>query len=127
MAPKHIAVANDDTVFLQLMDDLLSDEGYETTIMKISSEAFERIKALQPDLVILDIWMQRADSGWEVLNLIRLDPVTARIPVIVCSTDVRDLEAKETLLRSLNCDILPKPFNLELLLDKVNEAIGPAG
>ncbi len=127
MTSLHIAVANDDTVFLQLMQDLLSDEGYETTIMKISSEVFEKIKELQPNLVILDIWMQRADSGWEVLNLIRLDPATAEIPVIVCSTDVRDLEAKEVLLRSLNCDILPKPFNLELLLDKVNEAIGPPG
>jgi CheY-like chemotaxis protein len=125
MAHQHIAVVNDDTVFLHLMDDLLSDEGYQTTIMKVSGEAFERIKQLQPDLVIIDIWMQRADNGWEVLNLIRLDPTTANIPVIVSSTDVRDLEAKEQLLRSLNCDVLPKPFNLQTLLDKVNEAIGP--
>jgi CheY-like chemotaxis protein len=125
MAHQHIAVVNDDTVFLHLMDDLLSDEGYQTTIMKVSGEAFERIKQLQPDLVIIDIWMQRADNGWEVLNLIRLDPTTANIPVIVSSTDVRDLEAKEQLLRSLNCDVLPKPFNLQTLLDKVNAAIGP--
>lgn len=125
MARQHIAVVNDDTIFLDLMHDLLSDEGYETTIMKVSGEAFEAIKALQPSLVVLDIWMQRADNGWEVLNLIRLDPSTADIPVIVSSTDIRDLEAKEPLLRSLNCDVLPKPFNLQTLLDKVNEAIGP--
>lgn len=124
-ARQHIAVVNDDTTFLQLMDDLLSGEGYETTVMKISSEAFERIKDLQPSLVIIDIWMQKADNGWEILNLIRLDPSTASIPVIVCSTDIRDLEAKEPLLRSLKCDVLPKPFNLQILLDKVNESIGP--
>ncbi|HYI14129.1 MAG TPA: response regulator [Thermomicrobiales bacterium] len=125
MTRQHIAVVNDDTVFLQLMDDLLSGEGYQTTIMKVSTEAFERIKELQPSLIILDIWIQKVDTGWEVLNLVRLDPATANIPVIVSSTDIRDLEAKEPLLRSLNCDILPKPFNLEILLDKVNEAIGP--
>jgi CheY-like chemotaxis protein len=125
MARQHIAVVNDDTTFLQLMDDLLSGEGYDTTIMKVSTEAFERIKALQPSLVIIDIWIQRADNGWELLNLIRLDPATVDIPVIVSSTDIRDLEAKEPLLRSLNCEILPKPFNLQTLLDKVNEAIGP--
>ena len=125
MARQHIAVVNDDTVFLQLMEDLLSGEGYETTIMKVSTEAFERIRELQPSLIVLDIWMQKADTGWEVLNLVRLDPATVNIPVIVASTDIRDLEAKETLLRSLNCDILPKPFNLQILLDKVNEAIGP--
>ena len=125
MARKHIAVVNDDTVFLQLMDDLLSEEGYETTILKVSTDAFEQIKELQPTLVVLDIWIQKVDNGWELLNLIRLDPATTKIPVIVSSTDIRDLQAKEPLLRSLNCDILPKPFNLQLLLDKVNEAIGP--
>ncbi|HEX5165059.1 MAG TPA: response regulator [Thermomicrobiales bacterium] len=125
MPQKHIAVVNDDTTFLELMEALLSDEGYQTSLMKVTGEAFERIRAIQPDLVIIDIWMQRADNGWEVLNLIRLDPSTAQIPAIVSSTDVRDLEAKAELLRSLNCDVLPKPFNLQNLLDKVNEAIGP--
>jgi CheY-like chemotaxis protein len=125
MTRQHIAVVNDDTIFLQLMDDLLSGEGYDTTILKVSTEAFERIKELQPSLVIIDIWIQKADNGWELLNLIRLDPTTVDIPVIVSSTDIRDLEAKEPLLRSLNCDVLPKPFNLQTLLDKVNEAIGP--
>ena len=125
MARQHIAVVNDDTTFLELMDELLSSEGYETTIMKVTGDAFQHIKELQPDLVIIDIWMQKPDNGWEVLNLIRLDPSTVRIPVIVASTDVRDLEAKESLLRSLNCDTLPKPFDLQGLLDKVNEAIGP--
>jgi CheY-like chemotaxis protein len=69
--------------------------------------------------------MLRADTGWEIVNLIRLDPSTSQIPAIVSSTDFRDLEAKAELLRSLNCDVLPKPFNLQSLLDKVNEAIGP--
>lgn len=125
MGRQHIAVVNDDTVFLDLMEQLLSGEGYATTIMKVSSEAFDQIKDLKPTLVVLDIWMQRADNGWEILNLLRLDPTTAGIPVIVSSTDIRDLEAKEPLLRSLNCDVLPKPFDLQTLLDKVNEAIGP--
>ena len=125
MARKHIAVVNDDTIFLDLMDDLLSGEGYQTTIMKVSGEAFQSIKSIQPDLIIIDIWIQRADNGWEVLNLVKLDPSTATIPVIVSSTDIRDLEAKEPILSRLNCDILPKPFNLQALLDKVNEAIGP--
>ena len=125
MPQKHVAVVNDDTTFLELMEALLSDEGYRTTLMKVSGEAFKRVKTSQPDLVIIDIWMQRADNGWEVLNLIRLDPTTAQIPVIVSSTDFRDLEAKAELLRSLNCEVLPKPFNLQSLLDKVNEAIGP--
>jgi len=125
MGRQHIAVVNDDTVFLDLMEQLLSGEGYATTIMKVSSEAFDQIKDLKPTLVVLDIWMQRADNGWEILNLLRLDPTTAGIPVIVSSTDIRDLEAKEPLLRSLNCDVLPKPFDLQTLLDIVNEAIGP--
>src|SRR5215207_1379932 len=118
-----IAVANDDTTFLDLMEQLLASEGYDTTILKVSAEAFERIKQEQPDLVVLDIWQGKPDNGWEVLALLRLDPATAHIPGIVSSTDVKDLAEKEAHLRAMRCDILPKPFDVQMLLDKVNEAI----
>lgn len=125
MRTRRIAVVNDDTIFLDLMEQLLREEGYATTIMKISHEAFERLKREPPDLIVLDIWMGKPENGWELLNLLRLDPATARLPVIVSSTDVRDLEAKAPHLRAMGCDTLLKPFDLDTLLDKVNEAIGP--
>ena len=62
-----------------------------------------------------------------VLELMRLDPETANIPVIICSADTQRIRDKEAYLREKGCDILEKPFLLEDLLAKVRAFIGPAG
>jgi len=69
MAKSLIAVVNDDTIFLELMHDLLTTEGYRTAIWKEGDTAYEMIKEHRPLLVILDIRMERPDTGWMVLEL----------------------------------------------------------
>ena len=126
MAHPLIAVMNDDTVFLQLMHDLLTGEGYRCIICKEGDKVYPLIKEQQPNLVILDIRMGAPEAGWNVLELLRLDPATASIPVIVCSADVVFLRAKEDALHALKCDILEKPFDLEALLEKVAAMLAAA-
>jgi CheY-like chemotaxis protein len=125
MAKPLIAVVNDDTIFLELMHDLLTSEGYRTAIWNEGDRAYEMIKEHRPLLVVLDIRMERPDTGWMVLELMRLDPETANIPVIICSADTERIRAKEAYLREKGCDILEKPFLLEDLLGKVRSFIGP--
>jgi CheY-like chemotaxis protein len=126
MAKALIAVVNDDTLFLELMHDLLTDEGYRTAIWKEGDTAYEMIKEHRPSLVILDIRMEHPDTGWMVLELIRLDPSTEHIPVIICSADTERIRAKAGYLHEKNCDVLEKPFMLADLLAKVRTFIGPA-
>jgi CheY-like chemotaxis protein len=126
MTKPLIAVVNDDTLFLELMHDLLTQEGYRAAIWKEGDTAFEMIKEHEPQLVILDIRMEHPDTGWMILELIRLNPATARIPVIICSADTQRIREKETYLREKWCDVLEKPFILEDLLRKVRTFIGPA-
>jgi len=47
------------------------------------------------------------------------------LPVIVSSADSRLLREKAELLREKGCEILEKPFNLDDLVTKVDEAVGP--
>ncbi|MDQ6604314.1 MAG: hypothetical protein M3Z19_16440, partial [Chloroflexota bacterium] len=75
----------------------------------------------------LDIRMEHPDTGWMVLELMRLDPETAHIPVIICSADTSRIREKEAYLREKGCAVLEKPFLLEDLLEKVQAFIGPAG
>ncbi|HBY95390.1 MAG TPA: hypothetical protein DEP84_15800 [Chloroflexi bacterium] len=82
MATPRIAVVNDDTAFLNLMHELLTDEGYETIIWAESERAYDMIRRVKPDLVILDIRMGHPEAGWTILDLVRLDPTTAHIPVV---------------------------------------------
>jgi DNA-binding response OmpR family regulator len=123
MTQPLIIVVNNDTEFLDLMHDLLNMEGYRTTICKEGDKAYALIKEAQPDLVVLDIRLEHAESGWTILELLRLDPATTRIPVIVCSADSRFLRDKATSLQALRCDILEKPFDLDALLAKVSSAL----
>jgi CheY-like chemotaxis protein len=114
-----IAVVNDDTDFLALMYELLTGEGYRCVIYNESDQVYAHIKAEHPDLVTLDIRMGNPEAGWTILELLRLDPTTAPMPVIVCSADTIFLRAKEAALRALHCDILEKPFDLDALLLKI--------
>lgn len=118
-----IAVVNNDTVFLQLMQELLAQEGYRTVICKEGDKAYQLVKDQQPALVLLDIRLEQPETGWTVLELLRLDPATRQIPVIVCSADSPFLRAKEEMLRQLGCDTLEKPFDLDTLLKKVATAL----
>ncbi len=121
-----IAVVNDDSAFIDLMSDLLADEGYETIPHKVGDTAYHVIQNKLPDLVVLDIRMENPDSGWVILDLLRLNPETTTIPVIVCSADTRFLRDKAEQLRDKRCCVLEKPFRLDELLALVERALDPA-
>jgi DNA-binding response OmpR family regulator len=123
MAEQTIAVVNNDTDFLGLMRDLLSLEGYQTLICREGDRAYAVIKEAQPDLVILDVRLDHAEQGWTILELLRLDPATTKIPVIICSADAQFLRDKAAALHDLRCDTLEKPFDLDMLLEKVARAL----
>lgn len=122
----HIAVVNDDTIFLRLMDELLgAEEGYRVSTSYVGSEGHRFVKDLQPDLVILDlVFGNRAEEGWRTLDLLTLDPATRRIPVIVCSAATLELERHGEWLRGFDVEVLRKPFDLDALLASIEATLG---
>ena len=120
----RITIVDDDTAFLQLMHDLLeTEEGYQVTYCTEADRCYEFVKETQPDLVILDIRVGNEESGWTVLEVLTLDPRTRPIPVIVCSAAIHSLREHEALLQQYGCEVLPKPFDLDTLLAKVQTAL----
>jgi CheY-like chemotaxis protein len=116
----RIALINDDTTFLNLMHELLESlEGHDVLVCKESDNAYGFVIEQQPDLVLLDIRMEGREIGWKIMELLTLDPATRPIPLIVCSAAVSELQAQEGLLRKYDIDVLPKPFDLDALLEKV--------
>ena len=116
----RVAVINDDTAFLNLMRDLLETEGgYEAVICREWDDAHAFVKDQRPALVILDIRIGGEEHGWTVLNLLTLDPETRRIPVIVCSAAIQSLHQHQDLLGKYGICALPKPFDIDALLETV--------
>ena len=119
-----IALINDDTAFLDLMRDLLQEaEGHEVLCCKEGDGAWDFVKAHRPDMVLLDIRMGSPEMGWTILELLTLDPATRPIPLIVCSAAIRELKDHEAYLAQYGVDVMPKPFDLDHLLEKVASAL----
>lgn len=126
MSKPVVAVVNDDTQFLRLMEMVLASAGYDTLIFFEGKTAFDDIRSSMPDLVVLDIRMESPESGWVILDLMRLDETTANIPVVVCSADHDQLLSKEEYLASKRAGVLRKPFDIDDLVAKVGEYLAPA-
>jgi CheY-like chemotaxis protein len=123
MEKANIFVANDNQDFLELMRELLHDEGYEVTVLHASEHAYTEIKHAAPDLVILDMTLEHPDDGWAILQLLKLDPETVRIPVIVCSAEVKLLTERQEQIEALSCFAVEKPFDLVTLLGAIQVAL----
>jgi CheY-like chemotaxis protein len=120
----RLAVINDDTVFLDLMRELLQDEeGYVVRICREWENAYQFVKDYRPDLVILDIRIGGEERGWTILNLLTLDPHTRPIPVIVCSAAIQSLHDHQPWLDRFGIRALPKPFDLDMLLETISRML----
>lgn len=125
---RRVVVINDDTTFLNLMRDLLSEEGYDVRSFNEGADAYEHVRDFDPAGIILDIRMERPETGWKVLELFKLDPHLSKKPIIVCSADLPSLQERAAYLKTKGCEILAKPFDLDDLLGLLRQLIsGPEG
>ena len=121
---KHIFVINDTVAILELFTALLQDEGYRVTTDGFSVEMIEllgRVKADRPDLLVLDFVIQDEGKGWQFLQLLRMDPETRDIPVIVCTAAAKLVEELQTHLDRMGVAVVLKPFDIEHLLAQINK------
>jgi CheY-like chemotaxis protein len=116
-------VIDTDQVFVSLISDILSDEGYDPFTWVDGSTAYQTAKARQPSLIVLDINVTNADAGLKVLDTLTLDPETVLIPVIVTTTNPEATFADVDRLAVHRRYLLHKPFDLPELLDMVRQAL----
>jgi CheY-like chemotaxis protein len=124
-AKARIAVIDDDAMFLELMRDLLAvGEGYDVVSTDRWLQSVEFVKQIRPDLIMLDLMLGRDQNGWAVLELLREDPSTARIPVIVCSAAVPALEQVVWPANGHGpVEAVAKPFDVDYLLEVIDRLL----
>jgi len=117
MSAGKILVIDDEEDVLEVLRLVLSRSGYEVDATSSGMEGLARAQAGQPDLVLLDIMMQRMD-GWEVLRALKSDAATRDIPVVILSARV---EPKDKIrgLQEGAVDYVTKPFAVREILEKV--------
>jgi len=116
-----ILVVDDDPVnrgFFQLM---LSKLGFVVEEAYDGMDALDKIKKVQPDIILLDNVMPRM-SGFELTKFLKKDPVFGEIPIIMFSAldDVQDKLAGFELGVD---DYITKPFNFSEVLARIKAAL----
>ncbi|MFC1521367.1 response regulator [Elusimicrobiota bacterium] len=82
-----LLVAEDEESLLLLAVDNLEMAGYQIETAVNGEEAVEKVKAVMPDVVILDMHMPKK-TGIEAAKILKSDPKTSHIPIILLTGSV---------------------------------------
>ena len=121
-----IAVLDNDPSFLSLMHELLTEEGYVPLLWDADAQPDPHalLRQVQPALVILDLWIERRDDGWELLKRLWADVETTHIPAVIVTGEPAVLPVRADLLRAMHCEVVRKPFDLHDLLTTIATVLG---
>lgn len=119
---KKVVVIDDEPRLAWMLVELLESEGYEAMALTQSEGAVDVCASWLPDLVLLDILMPGM-SGWDVLKALKATKSTKNIPVIVHSGSSIERQNIVELSRYDDVEMLPKPWDVDDLLDKVGMVI----
>lgn len=124
---KRILVINDTKEILELFRDILGDGmGHDVTLMSYAPDELVRIVEEKPDLVIVDFVIgDREMLGWQLLQKMRMHPVTAEIPIVACTAAVRQVRESEAYLLEQDIGVVLKPFTIAQLESAVRNALEP--
>lgn len=117
----RILIVDDELDLSQMMAELLADTGFDTCNAGNGREALTDVQANPPDLVLLDVEMPGLD-GFEVAAMLKSDPATATIPIIMVSAH-EGRGARLIGLESGAEDYLAKPVDPAELLAKIRNLL----
>lgn len=118
MIRKKILVVDDEDNLRSLLTDVLEREDYLVLACADTEEGHKRILKSNPDLVILDVKVPRI-GGIELCRILREDPQTKHIPVIMLTVESSETD-KVIGLEAGADDYITKPFGSKELLARVN-------
>jgi len=112
-----ILVVDDEPENLELLEGVLAPAGHTIRTAGGGREALQAVEADPPDLILLDLMMPSVD-GFEVCEMLRANPRTAHIPIIIV-TALAQLGVKERALTLGADDYLTKPIQPADVLARV--------
>ncbi len=121
MAKEQILVVDDEEDILELVRYNLSKEGYRVNLVTSGEEALKAARTGQPDVILLDLMLPGVD-GLEVCRLLKQDPKTQHIPVIMLSAKGEEADIV-TGLELGAADYITKPFSPRILLARLRAVL----
>ena len=118
---KTVLIVDDSNTNNILLQNILEDEGINSSIAFSGKEAFDYLKVKKPSLILLDIMMPIND-GFAVLNKIKSNSETNDIPVIfITAKDENNI--KQKAIDEGAIDLILKPIDVNKVIEIVKQHI----
>jgi len=125
LSPATILIVDDDAAIRELIAETLNDEGYSVMQAPDGARALDILRrSAEPLVVLLDLMMPRM-SGKDVLQAVAADRylATTHAYVLITAAEHSLPLPFVQLLTVLKVPILPKPFDLRVLIYRVEHAL----
>ena len=117
----RILIVDDEETIRDLLKEVLSAEGHEFHLAAHGKEAFEILHERSIDLAIIDRNMPGM-TGIEVVQLIRRNPKTAKVKILMCTAASITKEIDEAFAAGAD-DYILKPLNFATVVGKVSKIL----
>jgi CheY-like chemotaxis protein len=118
----RVLIVEDELDIAENIAALLAAKGHRATIVADGAEALRLARKELPELILLDVMMPRM-SGFDVCRLLRADPKTAKLKVLMVTGLGRGGDVEEAFAAGAN-DYLIKPFDSDRLFKKIDKVLG---
>ncbi len=118
---EKVLLVDDTPDNLLTLENILEDLNYDIYTATNGNEALDLIDKIEPDLILLDVMMP-GKNGYEVAEILKGDPKTRLIPIIMLTA----LEGREERLKGYQIgvdDFINKPFNIFELRARVRNLL----
>jgi CheY-like chemotaxis protein len=130
-ASGKILLVDDDSDFLEMHRAVLHNHGYEVLTAMSGQEGLERVRAEMPDLIILDLMMEKHDAGFSFSKTLKTDPLFKKIPILMVTSVAEATGYRFSLEEDgywmKTDDFLDKPVPPAVLLDRVGKLLEKKG
>lgn len=117
--PKKIVVIEDDQDILDIVEYILTSNGYEVFPYP-KFQPLSIIEQLEPDVILLDEWLE-AMRGSQLCRQLKSNPATQNIPVLIISA----LTSIESIVEEAGADgYIKKPFDIDSFLTVIEQVAG---
>lgn len=128
MAEKHILIVEDDADFIIFSKLVLETQGFKVSFAATKMEAIRQIIRLGPDLIILDVMLNKMSDGFDLARKLKNADEYKNIPIFIL-TSVGDMtgfklssQAGDDVWLPVN-DYAEKPIEPEELIDRVEKLL----
>src|ERR1700734_11569 len=117
----RILVVDDEPEAVELVEFNLKQAGSAVSPAADGAEALKKAHAQPPDLIVLDVMLPEMD-GFEACKVLRLDPATAKVPIIMLTAKAAEIDRVLGLELGAD-DYLTKPFSPRELLLRIKKIL----